>query len=433
MIHQDCIFALSTPRGRSGVAVFRLSGTRAFEVAETLSGRLPAARRASLRTFRGPDGEVIDQGLLILFDDGASFTGEPSAEFQIHGSVATIAGMTDALAAVPGCRPADAGEFTLRALENGQLDLAQVEGLADLIDAETDAQRKQALRVMDGRLGRDVDAWRQALVDIRALIEATIDFSDEDIPDWVMASCRQQMNDLAQTWKKALAHAPAARVIRDGFEVALVGRPNVGKSTLLNYLAQRDVALVSDIPGTTRDVVEARLDIGGVPVTFLDTAGVRNSVDVVENMGVSRTKLRAEEADLRIFLSDPADVGDLDVAISADDLIVAPKGDLETGSGPSVSGTTGQGVSALLERVATVVAHRTEHASALIRARHVEALHSAYLALAEARSLLDKRDYDSEVAAEHVIHATRHLDVLIGRVDVETVLGSIFAGFCIGK
>ena len=298
----DTIYALATARGRAGVAVVRISGPRAHEAVAQLCD-LPPVRQARLRRLMW-QGDLLDEALVLTFDQH-SFTGEISSELHLHGSNAVVARVLQVLS-VLGLRMAEAGEFTRRALENGKLDLTQVEGLADLIDADTEAQRKQAVRVLSGAIGQKVEGWRQNLLRAAALIEATIDFADEDVPVDVTPEVRELIDSVLVDLHRETASAISER-IRDGFEVAILGAPNAGKSTLLNALAGRDAAIISDIAGTTRDIIEVRMDIAGFAVTLLDTAGLRETDDVVESIGVSRAIARAAGADLRIFLLQSAD------------------------------------------------------------------------------------------------------------------------------
>lgn len=268
----DTIFALASARGKAGVAVIRISGPRAWDAASALGGPLPEARRASVRKLEW-NGEPLDEGLVLTFADGASFTGELAVELHIHGAVATIEAVLRALGGMSGLRMAEPGEFTRRALENGRFDLSQVEGLADLIDAETEAQRKQALKVLSGDVSRQAEAWRRDLIRAAALLEATIDFADEDVPVDVGPEVLRLVEGVVAELRQAITGYGAAERIRQGFEVAIVGRPNAGKSTLLNALAGREAAITSETAGTTRDVIEVRMDVDGLAVTFLDTAG----------------------------------------------------------------------------------------------------------------------------------------------------------------
>ena len=284
----DTIFALSSAQGKAGVAVLRVSGPRAFDVCLALCGSLPELRCASVRTLRDANGERLDQALVLRFAAGSSFTGEDSVEFQTHGSVAVTSAVMAELSRFNDLRIAEPGEFTRRALDNGSLDAAQVEGLADLIDAETEAQRKQALRVLSGDLGNKAEKWRRDLIRSVALLEATIDFADEEVPVDVSAEVSTLVNGVRQQLQTEVAGIAVAERIRSGFEVAIVGAPNVGKSTLLNALAGRDAAITSELAGTTRDVIEVRMDLKGLPVTVLDTAGLRETDDQIEAMGVVR-------------------------------------------------------------------------------------------------------------------------------------------------
>ncbi|HGG65032.1 MAG TPA: tRNA uridine-5-carboxymethylaminomethyl(34) synthesis GTPase MnmE, partial [Rhodobacteraceae bacterium] len=282
------IYALATALGKSGVAVIRLSGPRALDAAKTLAGTLPEPRVAGLRALRDSDGVLLDQALVLTFMAGHSFTGEDVAELHLHGGPATIKAVLQTLGDLDGLRMAEPGEFTRRALENGCLDLAQIEGLSDLLDAETEAQRKQALRVFSGALGDKAESWRSQLIRAAALLEATIDFADEDVPVDVTPEVSDLLNSVMAALKTEATGVQISERIRDGFEVAIVGAPNVGKSSLLNRLAGRDAAITSEIAGTTRDVIEVRMDLNGLPVTILDTAGLRETDDTVEGIGIER-------------------------------------------------------------------------------------------------------------------------------------------------
>jgi len=427
----DTIFAEATARGRAGLCVIRISGPAAKRAATTLAGSLPAERRVGLRRLVR-DGEVIDEGLVIWFGAGASFTGEDVVELQLHGSVAVAAAALRALAGEPGLRHAEPGEFTRRALENGRLDLAQVEGLADLIEAETEAQRRQALRVLEGAVGRRAERWRHALVRAAALVEATIDFADEEVPVDVAPEVLALVDGVAADLRAEVAGYGAAERIRDGFEVAIVGRPNAGKSTLLNALAGREAAITSEQAGTTRDVIEVRMDLGGLPVTMLDTAGLRAAEDAVERIGVDRAVARAEAADLRLFLLDEGDVPLL--SPRPGDLLVQGKADRRPATGRlSVSGLTGAGIGELVAAVEAELRGRVRGGAVIVRDRQKRAVAAALEALVSARSELEAGPERAELAAERLRETCRTLDRLVGRVDVEDLLDEIFASFCIGK
>ncbi len=426
----DTIYALATARGRSGLAVVRISGPDAFAAGLALCGSLPAARVAGLRRLTW-GGELLDEALVISFAEGASFTGEAVVELHCHGGPAVVGAVLRALSEQPGLRLAEPGEFTRRALENGVLDLAQVEGLADLIDAETEAQRRQAVRVLSGSVGQKVEGWRRDLIRAGALLEATIDFADEDVPVDVSPEVLALIDGLMADLGREAAGVTAAERIRDGFEVAIVGAPNAGKSTLLNQLAGREAAITSEIAGTTRDVIEVRMEIAGLPVTFLDTAGLRDTEDRLERAGIQRALARADAADLRLFLTDGSP---LPLEPVGDDLVVLGKADTKSGwLGLAVSGKTGQGVPELMARIGEILSERVGSAGALVRERHRVAVTTAIAALAESRAEVVRPDSRVELAAEHLRQAVRALDALVGRVDVDDLLGEIFASFCIGK
>ncbi len=426
----DTIFALASAQGRAGVAVVRISGPSAFAAVRALCGDLPEPRRASLRLI-GDGDDILDQALVLTFAKGASFTGEESAELDLHGSVATVRAVLSALSRQPGLRLAQPGEFTRRALENGRLDLTQVEGLADLIDAETEAQRRQAMRVLDGAVGRRAEGWRRDLIRAAALIEATIDFADEDVPVDVTPEVQSLLTAVRADLGRELAGADAAERIRHGFEVAIVGRPNAGKSTLLNALAGREAALTSEFEGTTRDVIEVRMSLGGLAVTLLDTAGLRPSDDPVERMGIDRAIARAEQADLRIFLLDGDEAPML--TPRPGDLTVLGKADGRPGTtGLAVSGKTGQGLDILLAAITEGLSGRVTGAGILVRERQQQAVQTAVARLDQALMGL-AAGTAAELVADDLRQGIAALDSLVGRVDVEHLLDVIFASFCIGK
>ncbi|WP_271202117.1 tRNA uridine-5-carboxymethylaminomethyl(34) synthesis GTPase MnmE [Methylopila turkensis] len=437
-VARDTIVAVSTAPGKAAVAVLRLSGPQAGAALDAIAGGRPAPRVAAYRALRSPSaGELLDRGLALWFPGPASATGEDAAELHVHGGRAVVAAVLDAALALPGLRAAEPGEFARRAFLAGKLDLAEAEGLADLIDAETEAQRRQAARQSEGALSEVVDGWRERLVAAMALVEAGIDFVDEDD---VPAAARQQafeaVAELAETLRAALADTRAER-LRDGFRVAIVGAPNAGKSSLLNALARREVAIVTDAPGTTRDVVEVRLDLGGYPVLVADTAGLRDAADAAEREGVRRALVRAREADLVLWLRDasvavpepaPETGGWLWRVASKIDLVAAPS-DADHG----VSTASGAGVDALIAAIAEAARDAlggTEHAG-LTRARHREALRAA---LDELDAVLGSwPSLADELVAEGLRRAATDLGRIAGRVGVEDVLDRLFASFCIGK
>ena len=427
----ETIFALATARGKAGVAILRVSGPAAHFAVEALCGDVPPARRAALRTLCW-QGEVLDEALVLVFAANASFTGEPMAELQVHGSLAVIQSLVRALSSLAGLRQAGPGEFTRRALENGRLDLTQVEGLADLIDAETEVQQRQALRVLSGAVGQKADGWRRKLVRAAALIEATIDFVDEDVPVDVTPEVRALLLAVRGELQAELAGARIAERLRDGFEVAIVGPPNAGKSTLLNALAGREAAITSAKAGTTRDVIEVRMNLSGLPVTVLDTAGLRDSADDLEQLGIERGLQRAEMADLRVFLLDGSG-GPTFLTPVAGDIVVWSKADVRPGAADAVSGKTGQGVEQLIERIVAELERRMSSAGIMTRERHRVAMQSAILGLDSALDEVGSAQCRSELVAADLWVAIRALDQLVGRIDVENLLDEIFASFCIGK
>jgi tRNA modification GTPase len=438
---RDTIYALATAAGRAGVAVIRVSGGGARDAVAALAGEpLPRPREALLRRFRSASGATLDKGLLLWFPAPHSFTGEDVAEFHVHGGRAVVDALQGALARLPGFRLAQPGEFTRRAVENGKLDLTAAEGLADLVAAETEVQRRQALRQYDGALADLYEGWRKTLIEQAALAEAAIDFSDEELPDGLLARVETEIAVVRHQIEAHLKDGGRGEIIRDGLRIALIGPPNAGKSSLLNALAKRDVAIVSDIPGTTRDIIEVRLDLGGYPVTLADTAGLREAGDRIEQEGVRRALARAEASELVVLVLDAT--ADRRPSLSPDVekrlcLTVWNKRDLAAhGAGESeisISAKTGEGIDALVaaltEKVG-VLADTQSESPPLTRARHREALLEASAALSRAGTAPDDRP---ELMAEDVRLALRGLGRITGRVDVEDLLDVIFREFCIGK
>jgi tRNA modification GTPase len=368
--------------------------------------------------------------LVLRFDAPRSFTGEDVVELQLHGSIAVIRAVEAAIAGTGLARMAEAGEFTRRALLNGNLDLAQVEGLSDLIAAETEAQRRQAQELFSGAMRGFADMCRQDLVRATALIEATIDFADEDVPVDVSPEVGSLIDNVISRIAEQLGGHQAAERIRSGFEVAIIGPPNAGKSTLINKIAGRDIAITSEFAGTTRDVLEVRIDLNGLPVTFLDTAGLRESDDVIERIGVARARSRANGADLRILLTDGLQAqGNFDPGIPVD-LRYMTKSDM---TGMGISAVSGEGIDQLLADVSGILMHRVSGATLASHERHRQALDGALGLMMVARSSFIGDSVGAEILALHLRDAVGALDSLIGRVDVEAVLGEIFAQFCIGK
>ena len=433
----ETIFALSSGRGPAGVAVIRVSGTRAGETVTQLTGKpLPAPRTAALRALHDPaTGETIDQALLLWFPAPASFTGEDVVEFHTHGGPAVVSGVLAALGNQAGVRPAEPGEFTRRAFLAGKMDLTQVEGLADLINAETEAQRRQALRQMQGVLTDLYEGWRTRLIRALAYVEADIDFSDEDdVPEHVSAQVRSAIEALSGEISQHLADGSRGERLRDGLSVAIIGKPNAGKSSLLNALAKRDVAIVSNIAGTTRDIIEVHLNLGGYPVTLIDTAGLRETDDPVEAMGVARARARAEAADLRLHLTP---YGEEPALADANTLAVVTKVDLEAGAAIGnqegrfhISVLTGAGLTELVAHLADWAGKALSGGESVLltRERHRHALENCRAHLQAA--LVQP---DLVLMAEDMRLAARALGRITGRVDVEDLLDVIFRDFCIGK
>lgn len=443
MIHT--IFALATAPGRAGVAVVRVSGPASGDALRALTGKaLPRPREAALVKLRHPtSGELLDDALVLRFTAPRSFTGEDVVELHLHGGRAVVAGVVEALGALPGLRVAEPGEFTRRAFENGKLDLTEAEAVADLVDAETSAQRRQALRQMAGALGTLYDGWRERLTRSLAHIEADIDFPDEDLPSGVSDAARPVLAVLAAEIDAHLDDNGRGERLREGLHIAIVGAPNAGKSSLLNVLARREAAIVSARAGTTRDVIEVHLDLGGYPVVLADTAGLREAAaDEVEEEGIRRARDRAARADVKVAVFDATALPALDPAtvdlVDGDTVVVLNKTDLSSGGvidvggqcAMPVSARTGAGLADLEKRLTEFAADRLAGSGvpALTRARHRSALEECRDALLRALNAPLP-----ELMAEDVRLASRALGRITGRVDVEDLLDVIFRDFCIGK
>ena len=437
----DTIFALSSGRPPSGVAVIRLSGPQSGVAVVTIAGKVPPARRVVLSDFRSAGGELIDRGLVLFFPGPASFTGEDCAELHVHGGQAVIDAMTEALSRIPALRAAEAGEFTRRVFLNGKMDLTEAEALADLISAETEAQRRFSVVSAGGAQSSLYAGWRKRIVHARAMIEAELDFADEsDVPGSVSD---QVWQDIAALVGEIGAHVEGfhrAEIIREGYSVVIAGAPNAGKSSLLNALARRDVAIVTDEPGTTRDLVHVALDLDGVKVVVTDTAGIREGAGKVETIGIERALASVREADLVVLLEDMSTPAGLTFPESkAERLRVGSKADLVDRRLVSAGGhfdltisvKTGEGVDQLLGLIANKAGAAIGAVESLLPAR---ARHVALLREAAGRLIGSLRESaDLEVRAEELRLASQAFGKIAGTVDVEEVLGVIFSEFCIGK
>jgi tRNA modification GTPase len=438
----DTIFALSSAPGRAAIAVVRASGRQAGPALERLSRKpCPPPRRAALRKLYSPTSDNLLDAALVLWLPGPSTeTGEDTVELHLHGGRAVIDSVLDALAACPGLRPAEPGEFTRRAFLNGKLDLTQAEGLADLIAAETEAQRRQALRQMDGALVRLYEGWRERLVHALAHLEAALEFPEEGLPGGIVGTIRRDILWLLDELSQHIDDSHRGERIRDGLTIAIIGAPNVGKSTLLNRIAGREAAIVSPTAGTTRDVIEVHLDIAGYPVVLLDTAGLRAAMEAIEAEGVRRALARAADADLKLAVFDatrPPDeetrrlVDKTTVSVLNKTDLAAPSAAAQRDGTFPISATTGAGIPELMQALRTAVCSTLERQSPappLTRQRHRRALEECRDALARA-----VRADAPELIAEDLRLATRALGRITGRVDVEDLLDVIFRDFCIGK
>ena len=426
----DTIFALASAPGKAGISIVRLSGPLAINVAEKLTKSKLKEKQPNLRVIYDSDNHFIDQALILIFRKPYSFTGENVVEFHLHGSSAVVSSIIKLLGNFKGLRSAEAGEFTRCALENGKIDLAQVEGLADLIDAETDAQHKQAARIFNGALGEKTKEWRAKLVKAGALLVATLDFADEEVPEEVTPEVEKLINMVLSDLDKEIIGVHTAERIRSGFEVAIVGAPNLGKSTLLNYLVGRDAAITSNVSGTTRDVIEVKLDLRGLPVTILDTAGIRKSDDKVEEIGISRALERSSLSDLRIVLTED---GEYPVGLKKRDTDIICIAKDDQGNRGGVSGKTGAGIDRLKNNIWDILNNKAQYVGIATRERHKSSMVNAKKFLGNAVvSLRDGPEY-YDITAEEIRAATSALDSLIGRIGVEDVLDEVFSSFCLGK
>ena len=440
----DTIFALATAAGRAAVAVVRVSGPRSGETLEQLAAPLPDPRHAALRRLKSAAGEVLDEALVLWLPGPKSFTGEDSAELHLHGGRAGVEAVTAALSHM-GLRLAEPGEFSRRAFQNGKLDLTQAEAIADLVDAETDAQRRQALGQLEGGLSARYEAWRRRLIGALARLEAAVDFPDEDLPEHLQVEAGGRIGDLASDLEAALEDEGRGERVREGFRVALIGAPNAGKSSLLNRLAGREAAIVTATPGTTRDVIEVPAVIDGFKVLFADMAGLRQSSDPIEAEGVRRARAWAEGADLRLWLVDQSGSEGPSPEAKAlarpGDILLLNKADRTPGADAaiqveglevlSLSAATGAGMDALWAALSARVARLTGgDFPAVTRLRHRRHLQEAAAALRRGQGALTRAP---DLAAEDLRHAALSLGRIAGRIDPEQVLDEVFSSFCIGK
>ncbi len=441
------IFALSSARGRAGIAIIRVSGPQTLTALKEIAGKKVKPREATLVSLRADDKSVIDKGIVLWFPGPKSATGEDLAEFHIHGGRAVISAVEMRLSSIRDIVPAEPGEFSRRAFENGKLDLTQVEGLADLIEAETEGQRKQAFNQLDGKLGKMLDDWREESIHALAYIEASIDFPEEEIPQTIINDTKLKISTLIKKIDQVLHNSIRGELMRNGVSVALVGAPNVGKSSLLNRIAQRDVVIVSEFPGTTRDIVEVNLDLSGIPIILSDTAGLRDGIEIVEQEGIKRAEAIIKKSDITVAIFDAEAWPDLDQRtekiIDDKTIIIVNKADLlkDLPSTKNVDGRriiflsalTGDGIEDLLSELEKRVIDRTNHSEIplLTRSRHVIALTTAKEHL---QSFLNiDGSFELELYAEDLRLAVREIGKITGRIEVEELLDVVFKDFCIGK
>ena len=441
------IYALSSGPGISGIAVVRVSGKDTSEVIKQITREdLPSPRVATLKKFNKIDtNELIDEGVIIWFPGPNSYTGEDLAEFHVHGSRAVIKAMHLAISKINNCRLADPGEFTKRAFQNGRINLLKAESIADLISAETEIQRKQALKIMSGKSSDQFNLWREQLLKILSHVEAKIDFPDENLPKNIINAIRKTSNNILIEIKKTLNDQKVGERIREGFRIAIVGPTNSGKSSLLNYLSKRDVAIVSEIAGTTRDVIETHLNLDGYPVVVSDTAGIRDSKNEIEKMGIKIALNRAEDADLKLVIVSAKNVnftGVLKGLLTKNAVLVVNKSDLMKGKFNSkfkkyehvlISIKKDSNLNKLISKIKNKLKNKFTTAEDILitRERHRQNLINCVHHLEKFEKKKSAQDFDK--AAEDLRLATRHLGMIVGKVDVEELLGSIFNDFCIGK
>jgi len=441
------IYALSSGPGISGVAVVRVSGKETAEVVKKLTGEeLPSPRVATLKKFNKIDtNELIDEGVIIWFPGPNSYTGEDLAEFHVHGSRAVVSALHSSISKINNCRLAEPGEFTKIAFQNGKINLLKAESIADLVSSETEIQRKQAIKIMSGKSSDQFNSWREKLLKILSHVEAKIDFPDEDLPKDILSEIQKTSDQVSSEIEKILDDQKVGERIREGFKIAIVGPINAGKSSLLNYLSKRDVAIVSEIAGTTRDVIETHLNLDGYPVVVSDTAGIRESKNEIEKKGIKLALNRAEDADLKLVIIDVKNVDFTDVfkdLVKKNAILVVNKSDLLNGKLNEqiknydhvlISIKNNSNLDKLISKIKNKLENKfVSHGDILItRERHRQHLEQCITHLKNFKNKNGSEEFDK--AAEDLRLATRHLGMIVGKVDVEEILGSIFNDFCIGK
>jgi tRNA modification GTPase len=441
------IYALSSGPGISGIAIIRVSGKDTSEVIKQITGEnLPSPRVATLKKFNKIDtNELIDEGVIIWFPGPNSYTGEDLAEFHVHGSKAVVSALHSAISKIKNCRLAEPGEFTKIAFQNGKINLLKAESIADLVSSETEIQRKQAIKIMSGKSSDQFNSWREKLLKILSHVEAKIDFPDEDLPNDILSEIQKTSQTVSSEIEKILDDQKVGEKIREGFKIAIVGPINAGKSSLLNYLSKRDVAIVSEIAGTTRDVVETHLNLDGYPVVVSDTAGIRNSKNEIEKKGIKLALSRAEDADLKLVIVDVKNVDFTEVLKGLMDenaILVVNKSDLLNGNLNEnlkshdhvlISIKNNSNLDKLISKIKKKLENKfISHEDILItRERHRQHLKQCLTHLKNFKNKNGSKEFDK--AAEDLRLATRHLGMIVGKVDVEEILGSIFNDFCIGK
>ena len=428
------IYALSTSSGKSSISIIRISGPNAFLIANKFIKKQPEIRKAT--TTRIIYNKIlIDIGIVTYYSFKNSYTGEDLVEFNLHGSVAVIKKMLEILSIQKNTRLALPGEFTRRAFENKKLQLSQVEGIYNLIESETESQRKLSLKLLDGDLGKKVKLWKKKLINVLSILDASIDFSEEDLPKSHLLEIQNEIKKLINHFKREIKGSYIAESLTDSFEVALIGKPNVGKSTLLNFLLKRDISIVTNIPGTTRDILEAKLDLKGLPVTFIDTAGLRKSNDKVEKIGIKKTLKKVSTVDLRVFLINKnSDLDSFKQIKRKNDLVFISKSDKrKLHNEMGISGVTGEGTDILINKIYDILSKKTLSVGSVVNSRHRLIIKNALSFLNDA--LLNcNSDFDKiELIAEDIKKTLKELDFLVGTIDVEDILENIFSKFCIGK